>query len=78
MITGILKKAEPTNEGVSITIKVEYEHYLEAAALLMKARNDNEQVVILPVQTEIQENKEALLTDIRNSLDAIRTKVEKL
>ena len=76
MITGILKKAEPTNEGVSITIKVEYEHYLEAAALLMKARNNNERVVIMPEQPELPADKIRLLKDILITLEANKVNLE--
>ena len=38
----------------------------EAAALLMKARNSNEQVIILPAQTTIPEERSALLQEIRD------------
>ncbi|MCC7202414.1 MAG: hypothetical protein IT393_07135 [Nitrospirae bacterium] len=78
MISGTIVKVEPTQDNVSITIKVGYDHYLEAASMLMKAKNNNEGVCVLPAQTELSEGREELLRNIRDNLEAIREKVNGL
>lgn len=69
MISGTLKKFEPTETGVTVMIHCSHEQLQEIVSQYRK------EVCIMPVQAELQEDRETLLKDIRDSLEIIKMKL---
>ena len=73
MITGILKKFEPTEEGITIIVKVSHDQIQEVCDVY----KSKQEIMMQAVQPDLQPEKAAVLADIRNSLEIIKRKVEK-